>query len=185
MGIFDNDDDFNDDFMNRLEAFNNRMNNDEEFKNEIERAQKSLNDLIQILLSERNMGSPFLDIKITPLKNKEDFEIPNDEFNIDKGSDENGDWETKNWTSPDGSISFSSFSRSSSFGDTTNLPDDIAEIWNQKLRNRNTKRTNPEESSKVKLEKLQIALDRAVQQERYEKAAEIKKMMDEIRSENK
>lgn len=183
MGIFDNDD-FNDDFMNRLEAFNNRMNNDEEFKNEMERAQKSLNDLIQILLSERNMGNPFLDIKITPLKNK-DFEVPENELNTDKGSDENGDWETKNWTSPDGSISFSSFSRSSSFDDTTNLSDDIAEIWNQKLRNRDTKRTNPEESNNVKLIKLQMALDKAVEQELYEKAAEIKKMMDEIKSEVK
>jgi hypothetical protein len=186
MGIFDNDDEFNDDFMNRWEKFNNRMQNDEDFKREMERAQKDFQELMRMLLSRKDFGTP-LDFRIIPLTSKEDFtdnfKIPEDELDIESGKDENGEWETKNWTSPDGSISYSSFSRSSSAGDETDLSDEIARRWEKTFGKK--KESSPEELKNVKLAKLKIALDRAVEQERYEKAAEIKKMMDELKSEKK
>ena len=105
-------------------------------------------------------------------------------MDVKKGIDENGEWETKNWSSPDGSVSFSSFTRSSNIGDRTDLPDDIAERWNSKLRDSRTKRTN-EVSDEIKLGRYQKMLDYLVENENYEKAAEIKKLMDEIKSEKK
>ena len=185
MGIFDNDDFLNDDFLSRWEKFNKRIENDDEFREEMERAQKDFQELMKMLLNKKDFGSP-LDFRIIPINNSyktPDYKIPEDEINIEKGQDENGDWETKNWTSPDGSISFSSFSRSSSFDDFNSLNDDIADIWGSKLRNRKTKRTSPEESNKLKIVKLQKALDYMVEQEKYEEATELKKMIDELKSE--
>ena len=185
MGIFDNDDEFNDDFMNRWEKFNNRMLNDEEFKKEMERAQKDFQELMRMMLSQRNFGTP-LDFRIIPLNPKDfrkDFDIPENEMDVEKGQDESGEWESKTWTSPDGSISYSSFSRSSNFDDEVNLPDEIAERWKNTLGRK--RESGAEEIKNLKLAKLKIALDRAVEQERYEKAAEIKKMMDELKSEKK
>jgi hypothetical protein len=187
MGIFDNDDEFNDDFMNRWEKFNNRMMNDEEFKREMERAQKDFQELMRTLLSQRNYGTP-LDFRIIPLNQKDfgnEFKIPDNEMDVEKGQDESGEWETKNWTSPDGSISFSSFSRSSSIGDMFDLPDEITERWKERYTKKREIKDNSEELKKIKLAKLKTALDRAVEQEKYEKAAEIKKMMDELKSEKK
>lgn len=187
MGIFDNDDDFfdNDDFMGRWEKFNNRMLNDEEFKKEMERAQKDFQELIKMLLNKKDFGSP-LDFRIIPLNNSykiPDYKIPEDELDIEKGKDESGEWETKSWTSPDGSISYSSFSRSSNSDDDVISPDDITERWEKTLGRK--REGGAEEIKNLKLAKLKIALDRAVEQEFYEKAAEIKKMMDEIKSEKK
>jgi hypothetical protein len=187
MGIFDNDDDFfdNDDFMGRWEKFNNRMLNDEEFKKEMERAQKDFQELMKMLLNRKDFGSP-LDFRIIPLNNSHkipDYKIPEDELDIEKGKDESGEWETKSWTSPDGSISYSSFSRSSDSDDDVISPDEIAKRWEKTLGRK--RKGNAEEIKNLKLAKLKIALDRAVEQEFYEKAAEIKKIMDEIKSEKK
>jgi hypothetical protein len=178
MGIFD--DEFNnEDFLNRWERFNNRMMNDEEFRKEMEKTQKDFQELMKMLLTRRNFDSP-LDFRIIPLNNSykiSDYKIPEDELNIENGRDEEGEWETKNWTSPDGSISFSSFSRSSSFEDYT----DKFNRFRGKRRDKTTIKS--EKYDKLKLEKLQKALDYAVENEKYEKAAEIKKMIDEIKSE--
>jgi hypothetical protein len=89
MGIFDNDDDFfdNDDFMGRWEKFNNRMLNDEEFKKEMERAQKDFQELIKMLFNKKDFGSP-LDFRIIPLNSSykiPDYKIPEDELDIEKG----------------------------------------------------------------------------------------------------
>lgn len=184
MGIFDNDDEFNDDFMNSWENFNNRMMNDEEFRKEMERTQKEIQNMMRMFFSRKDFGGA-LDFRIIPLNSKDlnNFNIPENEMDIEKGEDENGDWETKSWTSPDGSISYSSFSRGSNFGDMTDLPDEIAERWQKKLNRK--KEASSEELKKEKLVKLKIALDKAVEHELYEKAAEIKKVMDELKSENK
>lgn len=178
MGIFDNEFN-NEDFLNRWERFNNRMMNDEEFRKEMERAQKDFQELMRMLLTRRDFDSP-LDFRIVPLNNSykiPDYKIPEDELNIESGKDEEGEWESRNWTSPDGSISFSSFSRSSSFEDYTDKFDRF------RGRRRDKITTKPERYDKLKLEKLQKALDYAVENEKYEKAAEIKKMIDEIKSE--
>jgi hypothetical protein len=179
MGIFDNDDFLNDDFLSRWEKFNNRIENDEEFKKEMERAQKDFQELMKMLLNRKDFESP-LDFRIIPLNNSHkipDYKIPEDELDIENGQDENGEWESKNWTSPDGSVSFSSFSRSSSFSDSLGY-DDVADRWNKRRDKVTTKM-----SDKLKLEKLQKALDYAVENEKYEKAAEIKKLIDELKSE--
>jgi hypothetical protein len=187
MGIFDNDDDdfLNEEFLNRWERVHNRMMNDDEFRREMERAQKDFRDLMSMLLSQRD-NTP-LDFRIIPLgltpKNKDLDSLDN--MDVKKGKDENGEWETKNWTSPDGSISFSSFSRSSSYDDFINLNDDKANEWAYKLKNRDKKPSlSSEKIKELKLEKLQKSLDYAVKHEKYEKAAEIKKMIDELNSEN-
>jgi protein-arginine kinase activator protein McsA len=77
-------------------------------------------------------------------------------------------------------ISFMSFSRSSSSEDDVNSPDEMMEGWKSRLADRGSKRVSPEEIKRVKLAKLQRTLDYLVEQEKYEKAAEIKKMIDEL-----
>lgn len=180
MGIFDDEDDFlnEDDFINRWEKFNKRMTDDEEFRKEMEKSKKDFQDLMRMLFDQRNFETP-LDFRIIPLfPNKNDFNMSENDMDIEKGKDGDGEWETKNWTSPDGSISYSSFSRSSGFGDLTDS-DGMAEKWDNRRGN------SSDEVKKLKLIRLQKSLDRVVEQERYEKAAEIKKMMDEIKSNNK
>jgi protein-arginine kinase activator protein McsA len=56
--------------------------------------------------------------------------------------------------------------------------DDVADRWNKRRDKVTTKM-----SDKLKLEKLQKALDYAVENEKYEKAVEIKKLIDELKSE--
>ena len=174
-----NEDEFGDDFLNRWEEFN-RMMNSEKGKRDMDRFRKDLEELMK-LISNKEGGSPFK-FKFLPLtgENRNDLNIPDGEMNVESGEDENGKWETKEWTSPNGEISFMSFSRSSSSEDEVNSPDEIANEWRSKLRDRNTKRTNPEESKKLKLAKLNSSLRYLVEQEKYEKAAEIKKMIDEL-----
>jgi hypothetical protein len=183
MGQFDDEDfngEFGDDFFGRWEEFN-RMMNDRQFKGKVNRFQKDIEDLMRLIANSRENGTP-LRFNLIPLNpenmDKLGLTNPFDDSEIKKGQDENGNWETKNWTSPDGSISYSSFTRSSNMGE--NHPDDLADAWDEKLRDRRTKRTNTEESKKLKLAKLQRTLDYLVEGEQYEKAAEIKKMMDEL-----
>ena len=182
-------DGFNDDedFMNRWNEFN-RMMDDSKFNESMGKVQKDLENLLRGMMNSKdfdNINNTPIKFIITPINTgDEDFDIPKDELDVKKGKDENGEWETKNWSSPDGSVSFSSFTRSSNIGDRTDLPDDIAERWNSKLRDSRTKRTN-EVSDEIKLGRYQKMLDYLVENENYEKAAEIKKLMDEIKSEKK
>jgi len=182
-------DGFNDDedFMNRWNEFN-RMMDDSKFNESMGKVQKDLENLLRGMMNSKdfdNINNTPIKFIITPINtDNEDFDIPKDGLDIKKGNDENGEWETKNWSSPDGSVSFSSFTRSSNIGDRTDLPDDIAERWNSKLRDSRTKRTN-EVSDEIKLGRYQKMLDYLVENENYEKAAEIKKLMDEIKSEKK
>jgi hypothetical protein len=171
MGIFDDDDDFfNDNFMNYWEKFNNRMKTDENFRNEMEKSDRDFQKLLKMFITSNQFDIP-LDFRIIPLNTplKNDFGISENDMDIKNGIDENGEWETKNWTSPDGSISFSSFSRSSGIENFGN---------NSKPKNTKPDGTN----KKLKIAKLQKALDYVVEQENYEKASEIKKMIDELNS---
>lgn len=182
-GFNDNDDEFNDefgdDFYGRWEEFRQMMNS-REFREDYNKFRLDLEEFMRLIASRR--GSDDMGFRIIPLNNSDmnDFNIPDDEMDIEKGKDANGDWETKHWSSPDGSMSFTSFTRSSSFGDSTDLPDDIAEMFGSKLRDKYTKRLNPEEAKKIKLVKLQKTLDYLVEQEKYEKAAEVKKMIEDL-----
>jgi len=179
-----NEDEFGEDFFSRWEEFN-RMMNDRRFRKDINKF--NLEELMRLIAKSREDGNP-MGMRIIPLGdfNKDDFKFPNipqDEINSEEGEDENGKWETKNWTSPDGSMSFTSFTRSSSNGDETDIPDEMANEWAMKLRDRETKRMNPEDAKKLKLAKLNRALEYLVSEEKYEKAAEIKKLIDDLNSE--
>ena len=92
-------------------------------------------------------------------------------------SDLNGEWESKHWESPDGTFSYTSFSR-------TSTPDSFGERFSPKRNPRQTKLTQ-EETTKLQLGKLKRILDMHVEREEYEKAAEVKKLMDQLKSENK
>jgi len=179
----DNDDDgeFGDDFFGRWEEFNRMMNN-EKSKKDLERFKMDLEELMR-LISKKGGGTP-INFKFLPLtgENRNDLGIPDGELNIENGEDDNGKWETKEWTSPNGDISFMSFSRSSVPGNNINSTDEISEMWKSRLRDRIPKVTS-EESKKIKLEKLKATLDYLVKQEKYEKAAEVKKMIDELNEE--
>lgn len=175
----DNDDEFfnenfGDDFFKRWEDFN-RMMNDPKFmgRNGLGPSFGRINfdDLFKFMLSE-NKG------RFESLNDREnDFNIPNSEMDIEKGEDGNGKWETKHWSSPDGSMSFTSFTRSSNSEDLNNLDnDEIMERYQQFFEPR---RRRPE-TKEEKINKLQKTLDYLVEQEKYEKAAEVKKMIDEL-----
>lgn len=185
MGIFDNEDDFfNDDFMNYWEKFSNRMKTDEDFKDRMEKSQEDFQKILKMLLSNRDFNEP-LDFRIIPLNTplNNDFNIPENNMEIKNGVDEDGEWESKNWTSPDGSISFSSFSRSTSSENLgKGISDDFINKKYNSFINKDSKSTD--NIKKLKIAKLQKALNYVVEQEQYEKAAEIKKMIDELNSDS-
>lgn len=170
-------DEFNDDFNERF----NRMMNDKGFRNKYNKFRSELEELMRLISRKNNGYTPF-NFRFIPLnnprmdENQNDFNIPDGEMDVEKGSDENGDWEKKYWSSPDGSMSFTSFSRSSSFDDDNGLPDGMAELFGSVK----PKVKNPKEEKKLKLAKLQKTLDYLVEQEKYEKAAEIKKMIEDL-----
>jgi len=163
-------DEFGDDLFGRWQEFNRMMNESSFFK-------EDLLELFKILLSSREFNQP-IDFRILPLnmmkkEDIEDFNIPEDDIEIEKGRDEQGEWETKKWVSPDGSISWSSFSRSST-------PEDFISEY----KNRKAKKYSGEDFKTLKIQKLQKALNSAVNVEDYEKAAELKKEIDKLKEEN-
>ena len=180
----DNDDDgeFGDDFFGRWEEFNRMMNN-EKSKRDINKFRNDLEELMRLLASKRSEGGTPMNFRFLPLtgENRNDLGISDGEMNVEGGEDENGKWETKEWTSPNGEISFMSFSRSSIPGDNVDSSDEISEMWKSRLRDRAPKVT--EESKKLRLSKLKVTLDYLVKEEKYEKAAEVKKMIDELTEE--
>lgn len=91
------------------------------------------------------------------------FEIP-DDMNIEKGTDEYGPWENKNWTSPDGNSSYSSFKR------YFNYP----EYENKNVRN---------DIDTIKL--LELKLNNAVKEEKYEEAAKIRDLIKSLKEDKK
>jgi len=95
----------------------------------------------------------------------------NDSMNIEKGEDENGSWVRKNWSSPDGSTFFNSFSRNSFFNpfgeDTTS----------------DEKEYQTEEIDTIKL--LERKLNKAISKERYEDAAKIRDLIKSLKSDKK
>lgn len=83
-----------------------------------------------------------------------------DEMDIEKGSDEMGEWEKRSWQSPDGSSSFNSYSRNSFFNP-----------FEGKVRFK-------EESDDVTtLRLLERKLNNSIQEERYEDAAKIRDLI--------
>lgn len=179
-----NEDDFNnefgDDFFGRWERFNERMKNDRDFRREINRFQKDFEEMMRMMSKNKKNGinlfglnddMKFISLNDFRTNNFDGMDIPEDEMDIEKGEDENGEWEKRNWTSPDGSVSYTSFTRSSGIED-----------FGDKIFDRDKSRNifDPEKEKYLKLAKLKKALDYCVEQEKYEKAAELKKEIDKI-----
>ncbi len=95
----------------------------------------------------------------------------NDNMNIEKGEDENGSWERKNWSSPDGSTFFNSFSRNSYFNP-------FGEYINSEEKGYQT-----EEVDTIKL--LERKLNKAISKERYEDAAKIRDLIKSLKEDRK
>lgn len=172
-------DNFGDDFFGRWVHFNRLLNESPLFKDEMEK-------IIQILTQSRDFND-FSDFKITPIgvSKKDDleyFDIPEDEMDIEKGEDDMGKWERKSWTSPDGSMSYNAFSRSSS--PENFMSEDLIGDLFSRYKSDNTKKYNAEELKNFKIEKLQKYLNAAVEVEDYEKAVELKKTIDKLKEEN-
>ena len=165
-----NNDDFND-FFEEWEKFNNMMSNNRAFRNE-------MTELLRRMMDSKEMGGAHFDFRIIPVNRKFDgFNLPEDELKTEKGIDEDGTWESKHWESPDGSWSYTSFSRSSAPDDF--LPKSRKPDYSER---RSYDKETQEKMNQFKLGRLQKTLDLHVEREEYEKAAEIKKMMDEIKS---
>lgn len=175
----DFNDEFDDDFNSRWEEFNNRMKNDRQFRRDINKFQKDFEDLMRLMSSKNSLFGTPINFKFTPLTEEEvnKMFIPEDEIEGELGTDENGEWETKNWTSPDGKSSYSFYSRSSKPGEDGF--DDMSEMFKQRMGKKK------QETKEVKLNRLQKALNYCVTQENYEKAAELKKEIDELKKEEK
>ena len=163
-----NNDDFGDFFENWEHLNNMSNNNNRAFKNE----------MVELLRRMMDTKQDNFDFRIIPINNKDirnfdSFIVPDSELKTEKGVDKDGVWESKRWESPDGSWSYTSIIRSST-------PDDFF-----KRSRRSTSETPTKEAQdrikEVKLARLQKTLDLHVEREEYEKAAELKKIMDEIK----
>lgn len=92
------------------------------------------------------------------------FNTPMDDMDIEKGNDEFGPWENKSWTSPDGSTSYSSFKRY---------------FNNPEYENRGKQN----DIDTIKL--LELKLNKAVQDEKYEEAAKIRDLITSLKEDKK
>jgi len=88
-------------------------------------------------------------------------------INVERGEDENGGWEKRSWTSPDGSSSFSSFSRNSFYS-----PFDGNVTFRNDL-------NDYEEVDTIKL--LEKKLNKAISREKYEDAAKIRDLIKSLK----
>ncbi len=83
-----------------------------------------------------------------------------DDMNIERGDDENGRWENKNWSSPDGSTNYHSF---------------------KYFNNSDYEKQNDIDTIKI----LEIKLNKAIQEEKYEDAAKIRDLITSLKKDNK
>lgn len=89
-------------------------------------------------------------------------------MDVEKGKDENGEWEKRSWSSPDGSSNFNSYSRSAFF----NPFDGKVEF-----------KKESEEIDTIKL--LNKKLNQAIAKENYEDAAKIRDLIKSLEGDNK
>lgn len=90
------------------------------------------------------------------------FGDPLNDMGIEKGRDEFGPWENKSWTSPDGSTSYNSFKRYYNSGNNYDNQNDI---------------------DTIKL--LEIKLNNAIKEEKYEDAAKIRDLISSLKDDKK
>lgn len=147
--------------------FNNM--DDEQFRKEFMRFLTMYQSSIQNLMN-RNKGSNYFMNPFGMDENaiKKIFDNIQDDLNIERGEDEDGEWDKKNFTSPDGKNYFT-FSRSS--------------FYNPFDGNTPFKREQKEMST---LELLDLKMKNAIIGEKYEDAAKIRDLIKSLKEdENK
>jgi excinuclease UvrABC helicase subunit UvrB len=92
----------------------------------------------------------------------------NKNMDIERGEDEMGEWEKRSWQSPDGSSSFNSYSRNS--------------FYNPFEAGRSNFKEKPEEVDTLKL--LEVKLNKAIMDEKYEDAAKIRDLINSLKEDN-
>lgn len=108
----------------------------------------------QVFFRSKNLNTDFIP-DFTSLSNKD--------LNIEKGSDEHGDWEKKTWSSPDGRSSYASFTRS----------------FNSERYFKDKKQTKSDDTHTLAL--LEQKLDKSIREEKYEDAAKIRDLIKSIK----
>ena len=115
------------------------------------------------------MANPFFNIlPIGDDEIKEMFKNIEDNLNIEKGGDDNSEWEKRTWKSPDGSSSYSSFSRNSFYN-----PFDGKVKFKE----------NTDEIDTIQL--LEKKLNKSIENEKYEDAAKIRDLINSLKEDKK
>ena len=148
-------------------GFNNM--DDEEFRKEfmkfLNMYQSGLENFMKKTYNTRGfMSNPFFNIHPMDDDMLKDIFKNLDDVNTESGTDENGEWEKKNWSSPDGKSSFSSYTRNSFYNP-----------FEGKVKFKD----NPEEVDTVKL--LEKKLNESVMKEDYESAAKIRDLIKSLK----
>lgn len=92
------------------------------------------------------------------------FNQSTDDMEIKRGNDEFGPWENKSWTSPDGTTSYNSFKR------YFHNPEETEENFQNDL-------------DTIKI--LEMKLNKAVKEEKYEEAAKIRDLINSLKEDKK
>jgi excinuclease UvrABC helicase subunit UvrB len=151
----------------------NGMNDDEfmrEFIKILNMYQSSVENFMKKNYESKNfMSNPFFNIlPINEDELKEMFKNIEDNFNVERGGDDNSEWEKRTWSSPDGSSSFSSFSRNSFYN-----PFDGKVKFKE----------NQEDIDTIQL--LEKKLNKAIESEKYEDAAKIRDLINNLKEDKK
>jgi len=151
----------------------NGMNDDEfmrEFIKILNMYQSSMENFMKKNYESKNfMSNPFFNIlPINEDELKEMFKNIEDNFNVERGGDDNSEWEKRTWSSPDGSSSFSSFSRNSFYN-----PFDGKVKFKE----------NQEDIDTIQL--LEKKLNKAIESEKYEDAAKIRDLINNLKEDKK
>lgn len=148
---------------------------DEEFKKEfmkfLNMYQSGLESFMKKTYNPKGLGftsNPFFNIQPIEDDMLKDIFKNLDGMNTESGEDENGEWEKKNWTSPDGKSSFSSYTRNSFYNPFENKVNFKGE---------------PEETDTIKL--LEKKLNKVIMEEDYESAAKIRDLIKSLKEETK
>lgn len=152
--------------------------NDEEFRREFMKFlttyQSGLEDFMRQNYNDRHYTpKPFFNIEPFDNDSLKDLlkAISRDSLNIERGNDENGEWEKRSWQSPDGSSLFNSYIKNSyhnPFGGKGHS---------------NTFRESTEDMDTLKL--LENKLKEAVVYEKYESAAKIRDLINNLKEDKK
>ena len=149
--------------------------NDEEFREEFMRFlnmyQKGLENFMKKTYNVGGFG--FIPKNLSNNQSIDDDRLRDifknlDNMGTESGEDENGSWEKRSWSSPDGKSSFSSYSRSSFYN-----PFD----GNVKFKDES------EETNTIKL--LENKLNKVIMEEDYESAIKIRDLIKSLKEETK